>query len=48
MKNRLNVVEYNASLKELAFSFTSGNEYLDRFLKSEYALDKSIMVFCRQ
>ena len=42
MGNKLNVLEYNASLQELALLFHSGNSYLDSFLRSEYALDKNI------
>lgn len=38
-KNKLNVVPYDASLQKLAFGFDSGNDYLDRFLKSAVALD---------
>lgn len=42
MGSRLNVVEYNDSLKKLALNFHSGNQYLDNFLRSEHVLDKNI------
>lgn len=42
MGTELNVKEFNASMKELAFLFHSGNPYLDNFLRSEHALDKNI------
>ena len=35
----INVVLYDASLQKLASSFHSGNDYLDRFLKSSISLD---------
>ena len=39
MKNRINVVRYDASLQKLASSFHSGNDYLDRFLRKSDSLD---------
>jgi hypothetical protein len=39
MRHKINVVCYNASLQKLAFSFHSGNEYLDQFLRQRISLD---------
>ena len=39
MKNRINVVQYDAGLQKLASSFHSGNDYLDRFLRKSDSLD---------
>lgn len=39
MKHKINVVQYDASLQQLASSFHSGNEYLDQFLKQSDSLD---------
>lgn len=41
MRNKLNVVPYDAGLQKLASCFTSGNDYLDRFLRSADAIQNS-------
>ena len=41
MSNRINVVQYDASLQKLASSFHSGNDYLDRFLRGPDSLDNN-------
>lgn len=39
MRNRINVVQYDAGLQKLASSFHSGNEYLDQFLRQTDSLN---------
>ena len=39
MKNRINVVQYDAGLQKLASSFHSGNDFLDHFLRDSRSLD---------
>lgn len=41
MEDKLNVIRYNASLQKLAFTFCSGNPYLDQFIKSPLSLDNN-------
>lgn len=38
MRDKLNVVKYDASLQKLASNFHSGNTYLDRFLQESISL----------
>lgn len=40
--SKINVVEYEASLKRLTMNFNSGNHYLDNFIKYDYAINKNI------
>lgn len=42
MKTRSKVVEYTQELKKLSESFSSGNEFLDDFIKSEDSLNKGL------
>lgn len=42
MVQKITVVLYDASLQRLASSFHSGNDYLDRFLKSSDSLNDNI------
>lgn len=41
MKTKTNIIPYNKKLISLSSSFTSGNSYLDNFLKTNIALDDS-------
>ena len=42
MNQKITVVLYDASLQQLASSFHSGNDYLDRFLRVPDSLDDNI------